>query len=253
MKKTNNFNPIFIVVLIAGLLTGCAETHQEAIASLDISTMHFNGVSDFTVVGERELPNLGYLVVEDLLIGLADNPSGANTNKGGPYYASAGFIEENNRLSGLYFVSPGKVAKKTDFFSLSEELEFVGKGDKENSGNGTSSNSLYYLEIPIVMNYNHIMSNGNALNGGVGLYAASGLFGHYSSTFNGMTTSGSIKFGPTADYDRMDYGIVLKAGYTFSKKISAFLNYDFGVRNIYSPEDKLFNRSLGINVAYRIK
>ncbi len=51
----------------------------------------------------------------------------------------------------------------------------------------------------------------------------------------------------------MDYGIVLKAGYTFSKKVNAFLNYDFGLRNIYSPEDKLFNRSIGVNVAYLIK
>jgi hypothetical protein len=55
-------------------------------------------------------------------------------------------------------------------------------------------------------------------------YTAPGSFGHYSSSYDGKKQHfGRIKFGPTADYDRMDYGIVLKAGYTFTNKLNAIV------------------------------
>lgn len=131
----------------------------------------------------------------------------------------------------------------------------MGKGFKiiSDDGSGRETDNLYYLEIPILANYNMKINGGNELSFGLGPYVAAGLFGHYSDTFDGGHDSGSLKFGGDQDYARMDYGLVLNAAYMVTPKISLALNYDIGLRNINMSDDKLYNRSFGFSVGYRIK
>ena len=149
---------------------------------------------------------------------------------------------------------PRATPAPANYWSLSEGLEFVSKGTKTDAGaGGSETDDLYYLELPVLLNYNMKVNGDHELSFGAGPYAAAGLFANYSSTFQGQTQSGTLKFGSNADFPRMDYGLQFKAGYMVCPKVSVGLNFDLGLRNIGDPVDKAYNTSLGFNVGYRIK
>ena len=248
-----------ILAPLALLFSGCItlqHIHHDAQVSVDIATGHFKGNSTFET-HQKPGVNVGYLMSEPFAIAVSGNSgSGSQFDQADPYALQpAGGPSDGAKQAAVNWrtVHPPVAPPPAGYFTLSEGLELVGKGFKTTDQAGTESDALYYLELPVLVNYNMKVNGDHELRFGLGPYAAAALFGHYSGNFGGMHTSGSLKFGPTADYNRMDYGLVLNAGYMICPKVSLSLNYDLGLRNIYSPEDKIFNRSVGLSLGYRIK
>ncbi|MBS1526305.1 MAG: PorT family protein [Bacteroidetes bacterium] len=242
--------------MLAGMM------HEDAEASIDAANGHYTGDSPYNFKGQTVNENVGFLMSEPFYTSIGSPPSGiggyfdqpdplGNGQQigGGP---SNGAGHANCNFSQLPVTPP-----PARYFSLSEELQLVGKGFKvgPTDGTGSEADHLYYLEIPVLANYNMKIKGGNELRFGFGPYIAAGLFGHYSESFNGTDDSGSLKFGGSdGDYKRMDYGIALNAAYMITPKISVALNYDFGLANVNLTQgDNLYNRSFGLSLGYRIK
>ncbi|HVW15682.1 MAG TPA: porin family protein [Mucilaginibacter sp.] len=245
--------PIIAILLSTDLLlTGCDVLHQQAVVSFDESHNYFDGKSVMTIKGEHASENFGYIASEGISMGIGSSGSSNNQfDQADPTGLNSGPSDGSYNFLPMPMSKPAELPD--NFFTVSEEIEFIGKGYKETDEGGTTNNSLYYLEIPVMINYNHKVQGDSYFHGGLGIYAAAGLFGHYSGTYQGQSMSGSLKFGSNADFDRMDYGLIINAGYNITKKIDVFLSYDLGLKNIYSPDDKLFNRTAAINLGYRFK
>jgi len=259
MKKNLLFRFIGLI-LLAQLLSGCVirSVHQQAQASIDAAKDRYNGVSPVT--NDPELSwNIAYIMLEEFQFGMAGNSGGQYKYNGfdqpDPLRDNpAGGPSDGLRARNYSFMGPRAAAPPPNYWSLSESLEFVGKGNKTDAGaGGSETDHLYYLELPVLLNYNMKVNGDHELSFGAGPYAAAGLFANYSSTFQGQTQSGTLKFGSNADFPRMDYGLQFKAGYMVCPKVSVGLNFDLGLRNIGDPVDKAYNTSLGFNVGYRIK
>ena len=240
-----------------GLFTGCVirSAHQQAEASLDLSKHRSSGVSP-----DKNDPevgwNVGYLMIEEFEFGIGGNYVGHKEfDQADPASeGTAGGPSDGQRTPNYNFIHPRPAVSPDNYFTLSEEIEFINKPNKIDAGGGDSeTDQLYYLEVPILLNYNLKVNGGNNLYFGLGPYAAVGLFAHYSSSFEGQTQSGSLKFGSNADFPRMDYGLQAKAGYMITPKISLALTWDLGLRNLGDSEDKAYNNCFGFNVGYRFK
>ncbi|HVW12881.1 MAG TPA: porin family protein [Mucilaginibacter sp.] len=245
------------LVLPVFLFSGCVikEMHESAEGSIDAGKNRYSGVSPIKN-GFSESGNVGYLMVEEWQFGMGGNFVGHKEfDQPDPLGSSdAGGPSDGRRRGNYSLLSPRAAAEPANYWSLSEELEFIGKGNKIDAGGGDSeTDHLYYLEVPVLMNYNMKINGGNNLYFGLGPYVAAGLFAHFHSVSQGQTTSGSLNFGSNADYPRMDYGLQAKAGYMITPKISLSLNYDFGLRNIGDPVDKAYNNVFGLSVGYRLK
>lgn len=170
----------------------------------------------------------------------------------GPYH-NPSFLYPDS----VVHVAEGVKKPSGNFLSLSEGLQLVEKGYKTTVDNRQHSTSLYYAEIPVLINYNYAVNKGNYLYAGVGPYVAAGLFGKFKSTNQGQTKTTSVIFGSgnNADYKRMDYGVSFKLGYNFLKTWDIFFDYDYGLSNINPATDNglgnIMNRSMGLNVGYR--
>lgn len=258
MKKNMLLASVSLVSL-ALLFSGCEalrDTHEEAMASLDAASAHYNGQSPYHTSSQTPTENVQWLMIEPFFTSVGTMGGGSPFDQADPLgEAPAGGPSDGTGHANYAFLYPRPAAMPDTYFSLSEGIQFVGKGFKiiPDDGNGKESDHLYYLEIPIQANYNMKVNGGHELRFGLGPYVAAGLLGHYSDTFDGMTQSGSLKFGSNEDYSRMDYGVVLSAGYMISPKISLSLNYDLGLRNINMSDDKLYNRSAGLSLGYRIR
>jgi hypothetical protein len=254
MKK----NILFTAIALSSLnflLSGCfmpilRYKHENAQASIDFATGHHKGPSpeDLKMTpGE----NVGWQIVEPFIT-MTGNPSrGSQFDQSDPLPGGP----SDGQGTGNHSFMRSPAASPDKYFSLSEELEFVGKGMKfGGEAGGGETDHIYYLELPVLLNYNMKINGGNELHFGAGPYAAVALFGRYSSTFNGQTTSGSLKFGSNADFPRMDYGLQLGAGYMITSKFSVNVSYDWGLRNLNSgPPDELYNSVFGVSVGYWIK
>jgi hypothetical protein len=244
---------MFSLSALALLLPGC-DAMQDVHVSADSSTGHYKGESPVNYSGRTPTENFGYKMSENFIHGLNGNSHTYRYDQPDPYSALAGGPSDGNGANNYSFMRPPAAPAPDNYFTLSEDFEFVGKGFKQDAGGGdTETDQLYYLEVPVLINYNMKLMNNHEVRFGIGPYAAAGLFGHYSSSFQGMSSSGSLKFGTNEDYTRMDYGAVINVGYQICPKVDLSLNYDFGLRNINDPADKLYNRSFGINIGYRIK
>ncbi|MBS1530838.1 MAG: PorT family protein [Bacteroidetes bacterium] len=238
------------------LSSGCFTImHEEAAASLDLPSGSFSGPSPLHIGGKTPSENAEWLMIEPWLTSVGSASSGKSFDQSDPLgdYSAGG--PSDGARSGIYNWRPMRpaAAQNQGYFAISEGLEFVGKGFKITQDNGSESDNLYYLEIPVQANYIVPMEGGHELRFGAGPYIAAGLFGNYSGNFGGQSESGSLKFGSNKDYALMDYGAVLSASYMVTPKISLTANYDFGLRNINMSADKIYNRTIGLSVGYRIK
>jgi len=255
MKKDRLFIGIGLVSLIL-LFSGCIirDAHQNAQASIDANKNRSSGVSP--IKNDPDIGwNVGYIMIEEFQFGMGGNFVGHKEfDQPDPLGSdAAGGPSDGRHTSNYSFMRPRPAATPANFWSLSEELEFIAKGNKIDAGGGDSENDhLYYLELPVLLNYNMKVNGGNNLSFGLGPYVATGLFAHYTASFQGETQSGSLKFG-SAGVPRMDYGVQFKAGYQVCPKVTLSLNYDLGLRNIGDDADKSYNNSFGLCVGYRIK
>lgn len=224
--------------------------HEEAVASLDDSRFHNTGpsFSDYRPTGEVG-ENIGYLVSEAFVTGMGNNSriSGLSNqmyNHPNPWSGNASDREN------YYFASPSK----GNYLSLSEGLQFVGKGGGEKFNGDKSTTSIYYLKLPVMINYNFNVAGDNYVHAGLGPYAAAALFGHIKTGSEKV----SLHFGndeQSDDFKRMDYGLTIGAGYTFLKNWDVSLGYDLGLRNVFpgNEDDKSRTRSFSLNIGYIFK
>ena len=225
MKKTKLFR-LVPIALISVFFMSCYITkdniHKEVNASVDISTMHYSGsnITSGATVGF----NAGFALTEDI---------------------------ENQA-----FNSKGKNTAHS-FFSLKEGIEIAGKGTHENDFGGISStNNIYYLELPATLNYNFKLSADNWLRTGLGVYLADAFYGHYSTNYgNGDVESGRYRgFNTTDNFASFDYGLRAVTGLSVSKNIDLYISYDFVLYNVIVDNyNKQHNRSIGLNISYRFR
>jgi hypothetical protein len=229
------------------------EDHMEAKASLDLIKINNKGVSYVDDKDQSEVSgNIGFLISEGFVYGKgAPNVLKTPRQKEGVFGVAAVNVDNNSFLSSSY--TPEKTTMTGSFY-LSEGLDFVNKASNESQGNFTTKVSLYYLQVPVLINYNHPINESNSIHFGLGPYAAIGLFGNYKSS----GISRSVKFGSSTNSDdlkRMDYGLAFNAGFRFLKKWDASLNYDLGLRNVSTtppdPDTKI--RGFSLNVGYWFK
>lgn len=247
MKKMNllRISQAFTFLLAVTILTGCtASYHQQARVSLDRSKFSNSGPSfddetDLQTTGE----NAAYIISESFTFGGGGGKQSRPVDDQYNFHIP-GADNENNYFSER---------ERKDFFTLSEGLEFIGKGNKEKFEGSKLTTSIYYLKLPVLLNYNYkIGANGSYLHGGMGPYAAAALFGHYKSDA-GKTTL-HFGSGDDKDFKRMDYGLAFNAGYVFLKKWDVSLGYDLGLRNLLNSDvDKQRNRTISFNIGYIFK
>lgn len=229
--------------------------HEEAVLSIEGSSASGSGSSGVQYHGSNTPgENAGFLMVEALNMGIPGRSDPRKFDQPDPLGEPDNGPSDGNKAGFANFLIMRPAPAPNSWFTISEEPQFVGKGFEQDAGGGDTENDhLYYLEVPVLINYNTKLANNHEFRVGIGPYAAVGLFGHYSSTFQGQTMSGSLKFGSNQDYTMMDYGAVINVGYQICPKVDLSLNYDLGLRNINDPADKVYNRSFGLNIGYRIK
>jgi len=153
----------------------------------------------------------------------------------------------------------------TNNFSVESGLMYNPKGYKLVATNGILTATLkskpQYLELPILAKYQHSLNDNMGLYGMVGPvigFAISGGF-TYTEKANGEKAKdhGKLKFGTTreSDYKRLDFGLMISTGVTFSKIRAGFF-YQPGLINV-APHSlngyKSRTRVFGLSVGYTLK
>jgi Outer membrane protein beta-barrel domain len=252
----NGFNLFLlagVLVFFSLLLSSCAAIHEKAQGSIDDVIVTNKGVSYLDGTDKGDVAwNVGWLLSEGFTIG-AGHPQALKTSGHKESIFGKAAVNVDDNLFPYNSYAPEKT-KMSGSFYLSEGLDFINKASKESSGNFSTKVSLYYLQIPVLINYSHPVNESNSIHFGIGPYAAIGLFGHYKSS--GMTRS--VKFGSSSNSDdlkRLDYGLAFNAGFRFSKNWDATLNYDLGLRNVSTtppdPDTKI--RGFSLNIGYWFK
>lgn len=98
----------------------------------------------------------------------------------------------------------------------------------------------YYLDIPVHAGYKYAINEQVGIFGEFGPYFGIGLFGK---------TDGEDVFGD-GGFKRFDFGLGLRAGLEFNKKVPVSIGYDFGVLDV-ADELSAKNRNLTISVGYK--
>lgn len=99
----------------------------------------------------------------------------------------------------------------------------------------------YYLELPFHIGYKYPIASNVSIFGEFGPYFGIGLFGR---------TEGEDVFGDVIGYDRFDFGLGLRAGFEFSRKVNVSIGYDFGAIDIADGVSAK-NRNLMISLGYK--
>ncbi|SRR5579871_387306 len=256
MKKIKKFGLLLLILIGLFVQNACiaqstgpnpaqAKILQFIDASFDLIKINNKGES---FVDEKDKPAVSFNIGYNLWVPLVN----------GQHLQQLGKDSENSpesiafdKIANNY--NPEASNKTNGYFFLSFSPEFIGKNSNQ-TGDGYSTHvSLYYLELPILINYALPMKdNDGMIHFGIGVYAAAGLFGKFSG--NGF--SQSVKFGSSDNDDlkRMDYGIAINAGYSFLKKWDASINYDLGLRDVSatSPDPSTKISGFSLNIAYRI-
>ncbi len=128
----------------------------------------------------------------------------------------------------------------------------VGIADRGGKFIGNATNNILYVQIPVMVRYSYIVSNGATLFAQAGPYYGIAVSGHYKDN----TGKTKFKFGnkPADDFRRGDYGLKFGIGYKLqTQPIFIALAADLGLRNITpggSSQVKIKNQSFGLQVGY---
>lgn len=139
-------------------------------------------------------------------------------------------------------------------FSFRPQLNFLQKGGKLSSDDGSSDNiTLNYIEVPLNFVFNTPNPKGMFFIG-AGPSLSMGLSG--KDKWEDGTGSGTddIKFGNSEDDDFKSFeaGINILAGYQFSPGFFISANYNAGLSNITAggSDPKTHNQYFGIGIGY---
>jgi hypothetical protein len=158
--------------------------------------------------------------------------------------------DDNNNLLSSNYASPAEKEKVIGSWYLSEALDFTNIRTKYSSQGFDYSVKLFYLQIPVLINYSYPLDESNSFHFGIGPYAGIGLAGKFKSD----GTERSVKFGSSDNDDlkRMNFGLEFNGGFRFMKKWDVILAYQLGLRNVSTtppdPDTKI--RGLSLRVGY---
>lgn len=248
-SKTDTFQWQVFILLLSLAYTGCS-IHVSARGSLDLIKVNSKGVS---YVDEKDQPRVatdyGFLFSEGLLEG---NGSFNVFNK--PFSRNSPFLTAGSTNDNIFmpvnFFAAEKKAMKGSWY-VSEALDFTNIRTKYSAQGFDYSVKLFYLQIPVLINYSYPLDESNSLHFGIGPYAGIGLSGNYKEG----DTKRSVKFGSSSNSDdlkRMNYGLEFNGGFRFMQKWDVSLAYQLGLRNVSTtppdPDTKI--RGLSLSVGY---
>jgi hypothetical protein len=230
---------IAVMLLIASYAGQAQNTKYDAAAfiklralktSLDLVKTKYKNDADYY---ERKM--LAKMDMEAIILLAPANPFSIGGNK--------------NEVEGEYVAAePAK-----GWWTIRTGLRFNGRGEKEENEGDSYAMSIYYLTLPIYLQYMLPVNDEGLFFAGIGPYFGYALWGKYKDKIAGETTTEKIRFGKDNDgVRRGDFGLGLVAGYEF-KRIMLQLSYDYGLSNINFDKDfKVSNRAVGISVGYVI-
>lgn len=247
------------IILITCIgFAGCTTFHEIAESSLDDNQIDYKGPSPYPHSLNEQYFNLVYLAMEKFVNEMFWPFSELFYDKAddGTVYDPSQYAASNKPFAPSFFGALPSAPKGSSKISLmlSQGLEYVGKGGKENVGGVVTRTRLNYLEVPVMVNYfNRIAKTKSAYHLGVGPWVAYAFSGKYKTTGQSDVP---VTFGPTGDFARLDYGAGLKAGIVFSKKWDISLGYDLGMRNLLGTRgavndgDKAHTRNISLSLGY---
>ena len=130
-----------------------------------------------------------------------------------------------------------------------------GKGGKLTILNVEGTLRPYYLEIPLNIVYK-LQAGPGRVFGGIGPYAAMGIFGKVKTKNNSATVTRNLNFGTskTDDLRPFDFGGNFLVGYELPQGWLLTLNYSLGLYNIVPTakggDQTAKNHYFGISVGY---
>jgi Outer membrane protein beta-barrel domain len=249
-SKTDVFQWQVFILLLCLAYTGCTSIHESVKGSLELIKVNSKGVS---YVDEKDQPEVasdyGFLFCEGLGMGNGSfNVYNKPFSRNSPFL-TAGSSNDNIFMPVNFFAAEKKAMK--GFWYVSEALDFTNIRTKYSSQGFDYSVKLFYLQIPVLINYSYPLDENNSLHAGFGPYAGIGLSGKFKS--DGMERS--IKFGSDENNDdlkRMNFGLEINGGFRFMKKWDVTLAYQLGLRNVSTtppdPDTKI--RGLSLSVGY---
>lgn len=141
---------------------------------------------------------------------------------------------------------------KNYYFSYGIGIGIANRGGKFKYPGGIATENILYTQIPVMVRYSYIVSNGATLFAQAGPYYGIALSGSYKDN------TGKTKFkfgnGVNDDYRRGDFGLKFGIGYKLqTQPIFIGLAADLGLHNITPGGDnkvKIKNQSFGLQVGY---
>jgi hypothetical protein len=141
---------------------------------------------------------------------------------------------------------------KNYYFSYGIGVGIADRGGKFKYPDGNATENILYAQIPVMVRYSYIISNGATLFAQAGPYYGIALSGSYKDN----TGKTKLKFGNGVndDYRIGDYGLKFGIGYKLqTQPIFIALAADLGLRNMTPGGDnkvKIKNQSFGLQVGY---
>ena len=134
------------------------------------------------------------------------------------------YLDGGSPKAGLNvgFVAGFQVAPATPLY-LETGLSYTEKGGK----NGTYSYNMNYLEVPLLMKYQHNFDSQTSLQPFLGVYCAAGISGNIKEQDRRQSYS---SFSDDA-FRRFDAGVRIGCGLQFDH-LYAELGYDIGLANV---------------------
>ena len=126
------------------------------------------------------------------------------------------------------------------------------KGAEKDLGDALNmSCNAYYLEVPIHFGYKHAFNESISAFGEFGPYFAFGLFG--KTKLESMGDDAKVDtFSDDGGVKRFDFGLGLRVGVEFNKRIPLSVGYDFGLINVVEgAEDAIRNSNLTLAIGYK--
>jgi hypothetical protein len=145
-----------------------------------------------------------------------------------------------------------KPSFSTENLKFGVGLGLGNKGAKYTYPGGSAKISIFYLQIPVIAQYDFDVSNQLGLYAGLGPYYAIALGGKYKDE----EIKETLHFGngDEDDFRRGDFGIKMRLGCRLKNKpITIGLQADFGLRNVAPGGDddfKIKNQTFGVQVGY---
>jgi Outer membrane protein beta-barrel domain len=138
-------------------------------------------------------------------------------------------------------------------WSFQPELEYAGKGAKEDFAGGTGTVDLSYIEVPLLFRVASPSSPAGQLYGEFGPAVAVKIDCTISGTSGGVTVSGSCSSN-NVDLKSSDFGGVVGAGYEFPLSgmgLSIGVRYNYGFSELVSGSNAK-NRNLQFVAGLRL-